>query len=157
MYSVIQFNPRVLLAVTLAGIFFTGCVYDPYDQSPPRHGQYYYDPYDYYYYPGVRVYFHFSTGYYFYFHHNRWIRSRTLPPHIHLHPRDRVRMNIKSDKPYLKYREHHKQYRPKPHPDVRGDQNSSKKEREANRRKYEEYEQERGRRSKKSKYKQDER
>lgn len=97
----------------------SACVYDPYYHYPPGHHYYpYYYPYyyDYYYYPGVSVYYQFSTGFYFYFSNNRWIRSKVLPPHIHLDAWDRVTIRVESDKPYLKHKEHVLKYQPRPRP-----------------------------------------
>ena len=95
-------------------ISLSACVYDPhvYGSAPQRYHPHYYPyHYDYYYYPGARVYFQFSTGLYFYLSNKRWIRARVLPRHIHLHPHDRIIIRVKSDKPYLKHREHVKKYR----------------------------------------------
>lgn len=110
---------RFFLISTGLAAALTACVYDPYYYPPSgRHYYPYYYPYyyDYYYYPGVRVYFQFSTGYYFYYSRNRWIRTRVLPPHIHLDPWDRVTLRLKSDKPYLKHKEHIHKYQPRPRP-----------------------------------------
>ena len=126
---------------------FTGCVYDPhYRGPPPRHPHYHIDAFDYFYYPGIQVYFHISTGYYFYYVQGRWHRSRTLPVHIHLYPHDRVKLKIRADKPYLRHHEHRQRYQSRPHPKYKADPNSSLKEREANRLRYEEYEHKRGKR-----------
>lgn len=107
-------NKTKLLGVCLATagliVAFSACVYDPRYPGPRYHPYYYPFYYDYYYYPGVRVYFQFSTGYYFYFSRNRWVRTRVLPPHIHLRSADRVKIRIDSDKPYLRHREHARRY-----------------------------------------------
>ena len=110
---------RLLLPVIAMAASLSACVYDPYYHGPaPAHPHYYpyYYPYyyDYYYYPSAQVYFQFSTGFYFYFLNNRWIKTRVLPPHIHLYPRERVTIRLDTDKPYLKHRDHVKKYRPVP-------------------------------------------
>jgi len=71
-------------------------------------------PYGYYYYPSVRVYFHYPTGYYFYLSGNTWVRTRVLPPYIHLSPSERVFLNINTSKPYLYNKEHRLEYKPRP-------------------------------------------
>ena len=37
-----------------------------------------------------------------------------LPPHIHLNPRNRVKIHVAGDKPYLKHKQHVQRYHPKP-------------------------------------------
>ena len=74
----------------------------------------YFSPYDYYYYPYWSVYFNISTGYYYYRDGVTWIKVRTLPSRFILDDRDRVRVVINSDKPYLKHAEHRIQYTPRP-------------------------------------------
>jgi len=97
------------------------------------------DYYDYYFYPYARVYFQFTTGYYFYWLDGRWVRSRVLPPQIHLDLYDRVKIKVQSDKPYTQFDEHTRLYK-KPSPGVRIDIEKSRKERDANERWYREYE-----------------
>lgn len=110
---------RLLVASLGFVVALSACVYDPHYHYPPgqRYHSYYYPYYyDYFYYPGVQVYFHFSTGYYYYYSRNRWIRSKVLPPHIHLNPWDRVTLRIAGDKPYLKHKEHKQKFKPRPRP-----------------------------------------
>lgn len=119
-------------------LLLTACVYDPYYVDTHRpHVDFY--PYDYYYYPSTRVYFHFTTGFYHYFDNNRWVKSRTLLPRIHLDSKDRVRLRVDTDKPFKKHPEHIKKY--KPIPDYRIDKQRNTKERKENRRLYKEYRQ----------------
>lgn len=120
----------------------TGCAYDPHYTGPAHRAYYpYYYPYyyDYYYYPSVRVYFNYSTGYYYYPYRKRWIRSRTLPHHIHLDPRDRVIHRIENDKPYLKHEEHRKKYQARP--SYRADPEIHRKEQTHNMRLYQQHQQ----------------
>ena len=138
MSSLKRFKARLVLTTAILAFLIGGCVYDPH--HPHQHGStvgahHYYDPYDYYYYPGVRVYFHFSTGYYYYHDRTHWLRVRVLPSHIHLHPDHRVRLKIKSEKPYHRHSEHKKRYTPKVYPKPKADKKRSHKEREANRKK----------------------
>lgn len=114
----------------------TGCSND-YRSAPSEYRSVYYNPYDYYYYPSLNVYFHISSGYYYYRDGGTWIRVRTLPPRIYLDPVDRVRLIIKSDKPYL-YHEHHR-LRYTPHPTYRRDIKRNQLERKSNTDRYNQY------------------
>jgi len=60
-----------------------------------------------------------------------------LLPRIHLDPKDRVRIRVDTDKPFMKYPEHIKKY--KPMPGYRVDNQRSIREREENRNLYNEY------------------
>ena len=146
MSKVALFRLRRLFRYAVFSLFFslsillTGCVYDPFYYGPPTHSHYYPRYYDYYYYPSSHVYFHFTTGFYYYLDSGVWIKTRVLPPHIQIDARDRVRVQIEADKPYLKYPEHKRQYIPKP--TFRVDKDRNLKEREANQRWFREYKQE---------------
>jgi hypothetical protein len=117
--TAVKFTRSCLIGMMLV-IGVSGCVYDPYYSGPPpahRYYPYYYPYYyDYYFYPSVRVYFQYSTGYYFYYSRDRWIRTKVLPPYIHLSPWERVKIRVDSNRPYLKYKEHVKKYPPKARP-----------------------------------------
>ncbi len=130
-------------------VMFTACVYDPVYYGPPPHVDFRPHYYDYYYYPSVRVYFQFTSGFYYYHDHQRWVQTRVLPPHIHIDTRDRVRIRIDSDRPYVKHKEHHRIYKPKPK--FQADKKRNLKEREANQQWYETYERKQGKRKKKYK------
>lgn len=117
----------ILLVVSL-----TACAYPP---PPTRHVHYH--PYDYYYYPSVRVYFRYSTGYYYYPSGSIWIKTRRLPPAYRIDQRDRVIIRIENDKPYTRYHQHREKYRP--HPDYRPDPYRDERERHYNQKKYEQY------------------
>ena len=133
---------NVLKAAAL-GVLMTvsaSCVVDPhYHGAPPLPRPAYYYPDGYYYYPSVQVYFHYSTGFYFYPRGKVWIRSRVLPPKLHLDSRDRVHLELKSKKPYLYHQRQVKKYRPskehKPLPE------NNRKERESLKQWYKEQEQ----------------
>ena len=139
------FKLRLLYRYVLFSVFFglsvllTGCVYDPFYYGPPSHSHYYPHYYDYYYYPSIQVYFHFTTGLYHYRDGGIWKKSRVLPPHIRIYARDRVKIQIESDKPYLKFPEHKRIY--KPRPNFRVDKERGIKEREANQRWFREFQQ----------------
>lgn len=126
--------PSVLLlfSIVLAGP--SGCAYDPHYSEPVYRSYYYPYYYDYYYYPGVSVYFHYSTGDYYYRTGNRWVRTRTLPSHIHLDPRTRRNIKVKTDRPYKKYPEHRRSYQPQPK--IRPDVKRNRQEREYHRKTY---------------------
>ena len=109
--------PRVIVAgFALLGV--TGCAYDPYYSHAS--GVYSYDAtpavvyHDYYYYPGVQVYWHVSSGYYWYYSGSHWTHSRHLPDHIHLHRHERVRLRAPQARPYLKHHEHSRAYMESP-------------------------------------------
>ncbi len=127
---------KYIPAIGVLGLMLmtSSCVYDPYYHDPYYYGppsSYHvggtYYPYDYYYYPSVRVYFQYSSGFYFYISNGRWIRNRTLPPYIRLNPSDRVFLRLKSDKPYQSNRQHVEKYRP--HPKVKPTPSTDRKER----------------------------
>lgn len=125
------------------GLLPAACVYDPYYFGPPPFPAYYPDPFDYYFYPSVGVYFRFSTGMYYYQQDGVWVSVDVLPPHIHISAYDRVRIRIRSDKPWQRYKEHQRDYRrERPLPPRRDDRDGNR-EREANRRWYQNYRQHR--------------
>lgn len=121
----------------LMPLFITACAVEHVHYGPPVRATFYPHPYDYYYYPTARVYFHFTTGYYYYRDHNRWYRSRKLPPRIYIDPRERVRVQIKGPKPYLRQPQIEKRYAPRQN--YRVEEKRSIQEREANRKWYREY------------------
>lgn len=133
----------ILAATTFSGL--VGCTVVVRDQGPPSHAPAwgyedsddYYD--DYYYYPSAQVYFHIYTGYYYYRSGHRWIRTRVLPRHIHLHSRDRYRLRTRDREPYRHNEEHRRRYRPRP--DLRPDERDDRREREENSRRNQEYRQ----------------
>ena len=143
MLIISKISPRIIFrrilipAVIAISLFSAGCVYDPVYYGPPPHSDYRPHIYDYYYYPSVGVYFHFTSGYYYYRDRQRWIRSRVLPPHIHIDSKSRVRIRVDADKPMVRHKEHVRTY--KPRPDYHSDKKRSIKEREANKRWYENY------------------
>ena len=117
-------------------VLLPGCVYESPYYGPPHH---HYHPhyYDYYYYPYTQVYFHFTTGIYYYREGGVWVTAKILPPHIHIDATHRVRIRVESDRPYIKFNEHIRIYKPKPN--YRIDIERSRKEREANQRWFQEY------------------
>lgn len=125
----------VVSFVTALALSLGACVYDPIYYGPPRHADFYPDAYDYYFYPSVGVYFHFTTGLYFYLLDGVWVSSPVLPPHIIIDARNRVRVRVEADKPYVKFPEHSRLYTPKITPDP----DSSSREKDANMRWFEEY------------------
>ncbi|MGD8785653.1 MAG: hypothetical protein PVG75_14510 [Thioalkalispiraceae bacterium] len=139
MVTHILFQLRMIALSIVASLLVWGCVYDPVYHGPPAYGYYHPHYYDYYYYPSARVYFRFSTGFYFYFTNGHWVRTRILPPHIHIDPYDRVRIRVKTDKPYLYHDQHKSRFKPRPTYRVDERKTRSLKEREANREWYKEY------------------
>lgn len=132
----------LLLAGSLALVAASGCSSD-YREGTTVYKPVYYYPYDYYYYPSLGVYFHISSGYYFYHDGVSWLRVRTLPPRFYLDPNDRVRIVIKSDKPYLSHDAHRLRYTPRP--DYRHDVERNKVERHHNTQRYQTYQKNRSR------------
>ena len=132
------FKPFALsLGIVVA---LSGCVYHPYHSGSARFSYYpYYYPFyfDYYFYPSVRVYFNFSTGYYYYPSGERWIRSKVLPPHLHLDSRERVTKRIEGDKPYLKNKQHIQEFQPRR--DYRSDPKINRNEQLRNLKSYKEH------------------
>jgi hypothetical protein len=119
-------SARIFKVMTLlAATALAGCAYAPYhSDGAVRDYDYGYndsgfhdrgfndrDYDDFYYYPSVGIYFNISSGYYYYQHEHRWVRTRTLPRHYHLHPDHRVRMKAHRDQPYRDYRKHSQNYR----------------------------------------------
>ncbi len=132
-----------LAALGLLTLTMSACV-----SNPPRYQASvtyssvpggYYEPWGYYYYPDVQVYFHVSTGDYFYLSGRRWLRTRVLPTYIHLDSHDRVKLRIENERPYLHHRQHVERYRPRPH--YRPTPQQDRREREENRRWYQEQQQ----------------
>ena len=131
---------RAVFAVFIgSSVLLAGCVYDPFYYGPPPHSHYSPYYYDYYFYPSVQVYFHFTTGYYFYRDGGVWIKTRVLPPRIKINAYNRIRIKAETDKPYLKFPEHNLKY--KQNPKYRVDKEKSLKEKEANQKWFKEYQQ----------------
>ncbi|MFO7603595.1 MAG: hypothetical protein R6X06_07250 [Gammaproteobacteria bacterium] len=82
----------------------------------------------------MQVYFHYSTGYYYYPYGGQWRRTRVLPAHVHLNPRERVHLHIEHDRPYIDHHRHVQKYRP--HPQQRLAPQSGRQEREHHRDRY---------------------
>ncbi len=125
---------RELIAGFLGTLLLSACVHPPYYGTPYHPPRSYYE---YYYYPSIGVYFHYSSGNYYYRSGTQWVRSRTLPSQIHLHSHDRRVIYIERGDPYRYYDQHHKTYKPYPkyHPDPRYDRS----ERDHNYQKYKQY------------------
>lgn len=121
----------------LMPLFISACAVEHVHYGPPARAHFYPHPYDYYYYPSVRVYFNFTTGYYYYPSHGVWLHSRVLPRHIYLDPRERVRVQINDPQPYRKTPELEKRYTPRPN--YRIEERYNIQERDANRNWYRDY------------------
>ena len=105
---------KVVSTIALS-MLMSSCFYDPYYYGPPSYyGGTIYHPYDYFYYPSVRVYFQYSTGLYFYLSDGIWVSNRVLPPRFRLNPSDRIPLRIPSDKPYKFNPQHKDKYRLRP-------------------------------------------
>lgn len=127
---------RILLgALLLAGI--SACTAYYRDGPPVYRSDYYHHPYHYHYYPSTRVYFHLSSGHYYYRDGDHWRRTRELPHQHRLDRRDRVRLWMSDDKPYLRHQEHREKYRPRAH--YLRDENRDREERRFNRQRHERY------------------
>ncbi|NTV95699.1 MAG: hypothetical protein HGA75_09820 [Thiobacillus sp.] len=127
----------VLVAILASGL--TACTYYPPYDAPDRddaiyRDRYGYSDYDYYYYPGISVYFQIRSGYYYYPDHGRWLRVRELPPTIHLDRRWRRHIVVRDAQPYLRHDEHERIYGSRQ--DHQGDPDADRSERDSNRRLY---------------------
>lgn len=131
------FRYIVFLGIVSFSVFLNGCTHGPPYYGPPPYYHYHPHAYDYYYYPRAQVYFHFTTGIYYYRDGGVWVTAKILPQHIHLDATNRVRIRVESDRPYIRFNEHNRIY--KPQPDYRMDLDQSRKEREANQRWFQEY------------------
>lgn len=136
------------LLVSVAGL--VGCNGAVYYREPPPHAPAYgypWQPYDYFYYPSVGVYFHIPSGYYYYREGRVWRRTQWLPPRIVILPRERVHVRIKDQEPWRHNKEFKERYRPtpkpKPKPKITERERNSRNrvEREQNQRLYREYRQ----------------
>ena len=99
----------ILALIIILSMSVSGCIVRGHVDGPVVYPPHYYN---YYYYPGVQVYFHIATGSYFYFDNGIWIKARILPSHIHLHSHNRVNVNVRDSKPYIRQPEHIKKYKP---------------------------------------------
>lgn len=133
------YRPVVIAICLVFPLWISGCVYGPGYYGPPPHYHYYPHHFDYYFYPSARVYFHFTTGTYYYLDGTIWIKTRVLPPHIRIDSSHRYKIRVESDRPYSRYREHISVY--KPRPGYRPEIEANRREREANDRWHEEFQQ----------------
>ena len=127
---------KIYIRLILLALFFsavTSCAH--YDDYYGHDGAYYYDPYDYHYYPSIGVYFHVYSGDYYHYHKRAWVKGRKLPSNIRIDPRDRVRVRVDSGRPYSRSKEHRRAY--KPRKDYRRDTKLDRKERSYNSGRYE--------------------
>lgn len=88
-------------------------VYAPRNGPPPHapaHG--YRAKYTYRYYPAVQVYFDISRRVYFYLDEGHWVASASLPRSIRVRLGDYAEIDMESDRPYTKFKEHRKKYPP---------------------------------------------
>ena len=127
---------RAALAAVLA-VGIVGCTTHYRDGPPYYTAAYHHYPYHYYYYPGTRVYFHISSGYYYYRDGDHWKRVRKLPATHHLDHHDRIPVWVDTDKPYSRYRDHDRKYRPSPH--YKRDTKRDHEERRHNQQRHERY------------------
>ncbi len=76
----------------------------------PAHG--YRAKHVYHYYPSAYVYYEPVRSLYFYYENGRWEAGVTLPNHIKISVGERVIIRMDSDRPYIKFKAHKKQYPP---------------------------------------------
>ncbi len=70
--------------------------------------------YDYYYYPGSRVYYNANSKYYYYPGGKKWNRTKRIPSNYRLKHKERVKVKVGSrDKPYLNNSSHRARYVPR--------------------------------------------
>jgi hypothetical protein len=105
--------PVILIALAMLGM--SGCaVYDrPYHPSYvhpiPSPGVTYYD---YWYYPGVQVYFDINRRVYFYYSSTGWVQVRVLPPALRARLGTHVPLRSRYTRPYVEHNEHYRRYPP---------------------------------------------
>jgi hypothetical protein len=76
----------------------------------PAHG--YRAKHTYHYYPDVQVYFDISKEVYFYMKGQSWQVSASLPRGLHVQLGGHVVIQLDSDKPYTRFKDHKKKYPP---------------------------------------------
>ena len=76
----------------------------------PAHG--YRAKYSYRYYPSCYVYFDISRKFYFYLAGDGWMVSASLPASMRVQLGDHVSIEMDTDRPYTKFKEHKKEYPP---------------------------------------------
>ncbi len=77
----------------------------------PAHG--YRAKHQYRYYPSHAVYYDTARGLYFYLQSDNWQISASLPSKLKVSLGSYVEMELETDKPYVQYKEHVKQYPPR--------------------------------------------
>lgn len=102
-----------ILLASLAGASLGGCaVYD----GPYRGGYMYTSPpagfayFDYWYYPGVQVYYDIHRHVYFYLGSGGWIQTRVLPPPLKARLGNHVPIHSRYDRPYMEHNDHRRRY-----------------------------------------------
>jgi hypothetical protein len=76
----------------------------------PAHG--YRAKHVYYYYPSTYVYYEPARGVYFYYENGHWRVGATLPSRVRISVGERVVIEMDSDRPYVQFEAHKKQYPP---------------------------------------------
>ncbi|OOZ40301.1 hypothetical protein [Solemya elarraichensis gill symbiont] len=122
-----------LIFILLTPLLLSACVVGTYyEDDSYGYGTVYpgytYGYNDYYFYPGIGVYFHIYSGDYFYIHNGHWIRRHSLPRLYHLHHKHRRHIVHQGGKPYHDYDKHKRKYRRDDH--HRGDATSDRHERD---------------------------
>lgn len=121
-----------IVLLSLLGACLSSCaVYDGpyrggYMQTMPPAGIAYYD---YWYYPGVQVYYDINRHVYFYLGSSGWIQVRVLPPTLRARLGGYVPIHSRYARPYREYNEHRRKYPPRyrevPRPPARHNGGSS--------------------------------
>ena len=68
--------------------------------------------YQYHYYPSCSIYFDVSRNLYFYLSGENWKLSAELPSKLKVNLGDHVSLELETDRPYTKHKEHKKKYPP---------------------------------------------
>ena len=102
---------RVLALLTAA--MLTACTHVPYHSGTSVGVRGHYDSTydDFYFYPDESVYFSIRSGHYYHRPHHRWTRVDTLPRHVYLNPRHRVKLRLHREFPYRHHRDHSARFR----------------------------------------------
>ena len=95
----------IIVLALAASAALPGCVAYP---RPYGSGGYVY--FDYWYYPGIRVYYDIHRHIYFYPDGGNWIQVRVLPPELQAHLGSYVVIKSRYQQPYREFSEHHRRY-----------------------------------------------
>lgn len=111
--SYLSIRPISMALCCLIGLGLGGCTVNgrPYVSA----GYVYGGPasmayYDYWYYPGVSVYYDIHRHVYFYLTNGNWVQVRVLPPALRARLGHHVTVRSRHERPYMEYNSHRREY-----------------------------------------------